>query len=361
MPKILFITAFPPNSKTAGQNYTRLLLEDLKSDYEIEVCYWAFPNHTVELSEDIAVTEMPMIPSLCNPMLIRYFPLFSKRFSYKTLAVLQDKANNADIVYFDFSQTFIFSRFINHPFKIGMSHDVIAQKYFRNQRFKLFSKWILRSEGHLIKSINHLFTFSIKDRKLLQNYYNVQSTVVPFFIDDKIQKLDLQNIRLEDYFVMYGAWNRSENVESLKWVMANYFENIPPIKIIGGGLSQQIQEALVEYPMIEYLGFVDNPYSIIAKSKALIAPLFHGAGVKVKAIESLALGTPIIGNDITFEGLPALTSNALIDVTTQSVFKLALYKLSGVDINTKQNIRNDFKVSYCGTPFKMHLKRILNA
>jgi len=33
-------------------------------------------------------------------------------------------------------------------------------------------------------------------------------------------------------------------------------------------------------------------------SKALISPLFTGAGIKVKVIEALACGIPVIGTDI---------------------------------------------------------------
>lgn len=52
------------------------------------------------------------------------------------------------------------------------------------------------------------------------------------------------------------------------------------------------------------MGFVENPLDIIYKSAALIAPLFTGAGVKVKVIDAFTTGTPVIGTEIAFEGLP---------------------------------------------------------
>ena len=54
---------------------------------------------------------------------------------------------------------------------------------------------------------------------------------------------------------------------------------------------------------VEYLGFVDNPYPIIANAKAEIASLHKGAGVKVKCVEALGSGTPIIGTEVAFEGI----------------------------------------------------------
>ena len=60
------------------------------------------------------------------------------------------------------------------------------------------------------------------------------------------------------------------------------------------------------------LGFVDNPYKIMSESLGLIAPLFHGAGIKVKVIESLACGTPVIGTEVAFEGIDFIENKYLI-------------------------------------------------
>ncbi|MFH1933511.1 MAG: glycosyltransferase family 4 protein [Pseudomonadota bacterium] len=54
---------------------------------------------------------------------------------------------------------------------------------------------------------------------------------------------------------------------------------------------------------IRYLGFLNNPYSVISKARALIAPLFQGGGVKVNCLESLLCGIPIIGTNVAFEGI----------------------------------------------------------
>ena len=44
--KILFITAFPPCQKTAGQDYThRLILDLLSKGHEISVVYAEYPSH----------------------------------------------------------------------------------------------------------------------------------------------------------------------------------------------------------------------------------------------------------------------------------------------------------------------------
>ena len=96
---------------------------------------------------------------------------------------------------------------------------------------------------------------------------------------------------------------------------------------------------------IEYLGFVDNPYPIIANAKALISPLFTGAGVKVKVIDALACGTPVIGTDISFEGIDEDFSSFMLLANTPEEF---VHKIKTVDITLedKLNFRKKFISCY---------------
>ena len=360
MLRILFVTAFPPNTKTAGQNYSRQLLEDLSSDYDIEVCYWGYPEHDVELSEKIKCAEMPKPRFRKNRMLLKYFPIFSKRYSKQALRILRKKAENADILYFDFSQVFIYSKFINHPFKIGMSHDVIAQKYSRLPKYKPFMPWIRWSEKKLLQSVKSIFTFSTKDCNAIRDFYNLPCSTVPFYLEENLKKISLRDCNPEDYFIMYGAWNRKENEESLEWVIKNYNSNFPQLRVIGGGLSDYYISIISKLPNIEYIGFVENPYPLIAKSNGLIAPLFHGAGVKVKAIEALALGTPVLGTEVTFEGLPDMHQDVLIRLTNQTALRETISKLMKLTSEIKLEIQNEFKEKYIQRTFKEQLYFLIN-
>jgi hypothetical protein len=49
MNRILFITAFPPNRKTAGQNYSKELLNSLKDTFDIDLISFSYPNHDIEI------------------------------------------------------------------------------------------------------------------------------------------------------------------------------------------------------------------------------------------------------------------------------------------------------------------------
>jgi len=69
---------------------------------------------------------------------------------------------------------------------------------------------------------------------------------------------------------------------------------------MGSGLDKKI---ISKFENIEYLGFIENPFVIIENSKALITPIFKGAGVKIKVFDALSCGVPVIGNVLAFESL----------------------------------------------------------
>ena len=77
---ILYITAFPPNQKTAGQDYSRRLLDDLVSrGHKISLIYAEYPEHEPELSSQIKILAK-IKPSLKNCFAQPFInPFFTKR------------------------------------------------------------------------------------------------------------------------------------------------------------------------------------------------------------------------------------------------------------------------------------------
>ena len=308
--KILFITPFSPDNQGKCVSYTGQLLKELSKDHIIDLVYFRYRNDSsyvpyntninVILEKVISIKDK-IIGILSLPFI---FPLFTSRFNVHISSFLQRKIVEVDYdyIYFDFSQTFAYVPYLHHPNKILMSHDVIAQKYSRMKRY--LRPWAVASEKFLLNRGGAIFTFSEKDSSLIKNLYNIDSYHTTFFLNENVIRA-VPNIN-SDYYVFFGAWSREENLEGLKWFLDNVYNYLPQninFKIIGGGLPDAQKARIKILPNVEYLGYVDNPYPIIANAKAEIAPLHMGAGVKVKCIEALGVGTPIIGTQIAFEGI----------------------------------------------------------
>lgn len=311
--KILFITAFPPNRMTAGQNYTRNLLDDLSVLHDVELIYFDYSDHTIELNkiQKIKKRKASIQKKIINCLKLFFVhPFFSSRFSLSLWFYIYRNQNKFDLIYFDFSQVFIYNCFIKRKRVVVMSHDVIFQKFNRRKKIIdiVFGNFVRFWEEFLLRRASKILVFSDKDAELIYANYKLKSETVDFYIEKDIKEINHYEIAIKNEFCFYGAWNREENLEGLSWFIKNVLPKTSKFNfvILGGSMPENYKAEINNYSNMRYLGFVNNPYPIIAASQALIAPIFNGAGVKVKVLESLCSGTAVLGTDVAFEGIKEL-------------------------------------------------------
>lgn len=358
--QILFITAFPPSLIAAGEKYTKLLIDELSKNHKIDLIYFKDKN---QLKYDphnnnifpIKIIKTGFLKKICNIVLTPlFFPLFTVKFNWFLLIAIkkQLKLKRYDIIYFDFSQTFLYAKYIKHDCKILMSHDVIYQRYERRYNSKIINFMCLYSEKIALNcNYNKLYTFSEKDSNLIKLLYKSKSEPTTFFINNNILNVNLNSIKT-NYFVFFAMWQRNDNFEGLRWFIENVLPNIKTecaFKIIGMNLPSFFVKEIQKHKNVTYLGFVENPYEIISEAKALISPLFNGAGVKVKVIESLACGTPVIGTSLSFEGITSLTNRECIVANTKEDFVKSIESFN-FSFTDKKKLRNLFIETYYNKP-----------
>lgn len=368
MKHILFITPFAPSDIGAAMKFTKKTIETLSQSYKIDLVYFkaegeAFydvPNKNVRILEVYNVSLKDRLFSvLQKPWL---YPVFSVRYRRELKCKLDRyvKENRYDLIFLDHSQSFIYGKAFPDIPKILMSHDVIYQRVSRVS-MKAVSAWCHSSEKKILNQPNsHVFTFSTKDKDLLEKQYNLSSFVTCGNIDDSIYSIYPKQI--DNTFVFFGQWVRKDNSEGLEWFLKKIYPQIPTgvkIAIIGRGLSHKLHAYIDKLENVEYLGFVDNPYQLIANSKAVLSPLFSGAGVKFKVLESIACGTPVIGSEIAFEGIPKEYADFMINAHSVDEY---LEKMSSVtcDIACRTRMKNKFIKEYINPYLIKHIHSIID-
>lgn len=361
MKKILFLTPFVPSNRAGGENFTRLLLEQLSINNKIDLLYYRYaddpiykaPNENVRVIKEIVNSTYVKIKNfLVYP---KMHPIFSIRFNRSILAFLKKivEKNRYDVLFLDHTQMALYGKFFPSVKKILMSHDVMAQRFSRKGGF-VSKKLILGGEGELMRMPNTtVFTFSEKDRRIIHHYYDLDSKVTNFFLDQSIIEACPENVA--NRIVFFGKWKRSDNFDGLQWFFDHCYEKLSKnvtISIIGKWLPEEFVSRIKKMKNVEYLGFVENPYPLIANSIATISPIFSGAGVKVKVVESLACGTPTIGNDIAFEGISEDFGDFMVRVNSPEEYVNAImsleiaiekrkaFKVKFIDLYQSQSICN---------------------
>lgn len=354
MKHFLFLTPYVPSSRAGGENFTRLLLEKLSMNNKIDLIYYRYgddpvykcPNDNVRVMKEIInSTVVKLKHALLYPTM---HPIFTIRFDRGLLAYVKQlmAENKYDLLYLDHSQMFLYGKYFPEVKKLLMAHDVMAQRFSRRGNW-LSKKLILGGEGGLMKMpISTVFTFSEKDNRIVKEAYGLDALSTNFFLDQMV--IDAVPNQVDKRIVFFGKWKRPDNFDGLKWFFDNVYDKISKdltISIVGKWLPEQFEARLKELKNVEYLGFVDNPYNMIANSMATISPIFTGAGVKVKVVESLACGTPVIGNDIAFEGIAETYKDFMLHADTPEEYAKQINDMA-ISLDARQQYKKYFMENY---------------
>jgi len=221
----------------------------------------------------------------------------------------------------------------------------------------MLNPFVIKSEKYIFNNSNaKVFCHSVKDQKLLESTYSVQPQVTSLYYDKFVK--ETFPLCVGNYFVLFANWKRSDNSNGLRWFLHYvfpYLDNDVKIKIIGPGLSIKLLQGIKKYQNLDYLGFIENPYQIISNAKALISPLFTGAGIKVKVMESLACGTHVIGTKISFEGIPEIFDKYMIHTENQKEF---IAKINNINIQLSD--KEDLKEIFLESNMKNKIKAFID-
>jgi glycosyltransferase involved in cell wall biosynthesis len=365
--KVLFLTAFVPNAAAAAEKNSMIMIKELSEYFDIDVVYFKYKDQKDYVPEagNIRVlrviennTILKMVDAILYPI---YHPMFTIRYNYilKNWLQKQVKKNEYAAIVYEHNQMFIYAKKLKtNAVNILYAYDIMAQRIGRSSN-KLMAKFCKYSEKASFDVDNsYLFTVSKKDSELVNQIYHLDSRYALAYIEEQVK--DVVPVEVKDEYCFIGKWTRADNLDGVIW----FYETIAPhikkpvtINIIGKNFPED--KIICNNPMVKtnFTGFVDNPYPLIASCRAMFAPLFTGAGVKQKVFESIACGTPVIGTEIAFEGLPEKYSNMMLLANDVDSY----FKAMEVDIpvEERRRIKKEFIADYTSETIPQFLNSIL--
>lgn len=105
-----------------------------------------------------------------------------------------------------------------------------------------------------------------------------------------------------------GALSYHANYDAVHYFLAEIFPLIlaqaPETRLLVTGSTQGVAlERLPQCPNVHFTGYLDDIWSAVAGSWVSVVPLRLGGGTRLKVLESLALGTPVVATPKGVEGL----------------------------------------------------------
>lgn len=305
---LLLISAIPPQPQNSG-GATRIknTLTELSKYYNIDF---------VSFDE----TETKTQPKRFSLFFTKFIPYwFTPWYSQELISKVKDliKQNKYDIIQIEFSQLLYLAKYLpKNTKKVFTSHDVASISFYRRIfddhpsilkiifRYLTFLQIYFYEKKYLPK-FDTIITVSQKDKQTLQKQLPNQKIIC---LENGIEKINfIKRTSSKTISLGYiGSFEHTPNLNAVRY----FFDQIDPLLnkekinyqlyLAGKNDSRFVKN---NFPKITDLGMVKETQDFYKNIDFLITPIFAGSGSRIKILESLSFGVPVISSPIGAEGI----------------------------------------------------------
>lgn len=227
---------------------------------------------------------------------------------------------SADLVHVEFTELLPWVRYVKERYPAKrvcyVAHDIVFQKkgreaakhFFLNpwRNLDLFLTWM--SENRFLGSADRVIVLNGKDAALLPRHAARVSVVAPYAEKPPLNGSKGLEGLPERYVVYFGAMARPENyLAALSFIRRCWPElhrEFPDLRfyVVGSRPHPRLQHYNGRDNIV-ITGFVEEPHGYLANALLTVAPITLGAGIKVKVLESLMAGSPVVAFPAGAEGI----------------------------------------------------------
>lgn len=331
--KILFIThqlPYPPISggvikswkllKFLSNKYevglaSLLKVEDKKSEETIQSKLSLTDYYSEYLS--IPRTYFTILKGLLFNSTINFYRNYSKSFQQK----IESFAKDYQVLLIDHYEMY---QYVPKDFKgkvILHTHNAEFMLWQRmaeieNNPIKKFllsyeAKRVLHAEKKMVEKSQLVFA-TPSDQKIYKKFgFDLSQCRDTYHLgnDDLLELEDIQFEETENAITFMGTMDWEPNVDGLLWFIQEVYpgikkeENGIKLYVLGGNVDDRIKKEAALDNSIVLTGFVKDIDTYLKKTRVFIIPLRFGSGMKVKVLDGMFRGTPMVSTSVGAEGI----------------------------------------------------------
>ena len=168
-------------------------------------------------------------------------------------------------------------------------------------------------QNSLLSDFTYLYAISENEAETLVSQYGLSADKVRLVLPIPTDKLCGDKARREGMPFMlsyFGDLTLPNNYIGLHWFCDNVLPKLNGDRVelhVAGKGSEQFSV----YDRVRVCGFVDDIDAFVCQSQIVVAPIFSGAGVKIKVLDAIGYGKPLITTPKGAEGFPSWLTNQL--------------------------------------------------
>lgn len=164
-----------------------------------------------------------------------------------------------------------------------------------------------RWEKHVFDSARQILAVTEHDRSHFAVHFDCPVTVIDNGVDCR-HLADVCPNNNGCAMTFLGNFDYFPNIDAVKWgveeVLPLVRAELPDVKFkICGHNCQAVHALLGDPPGVEWGGFIDDLADLYRQSTLFLSPIRHGGGSKLKILEAMAAGMPIVATPQSFSGL----------------------------------------------------------
>jgi glycosyltransferase involved in cell wall biosynthesis len=325
------VLPYPPDSgpkvktwnviKYLVQRHRVTLVSFVRGDQSADVRYLEQYCHavcTVSMDRGAVQDGLAMVRSLLTGQ-----PWMMVRDDRKAMRALIDRLaaeQRFDVVHADQLNMCQYAERIPGAFKVLDAHNALWLLYQRlwntmspgPRKFLLGRDWrLLKSyEGRLVREFDAVLAVSQEDKAALQQAagQSVDATVIPIAIDtDEVTVVERKDALR--HILHIGTMYWPPNVDGVDWFINEIYPLIrqqrPDVEfdVVGSRPPDRLLALNNAGMGINVTGYVQDPTPYLERTGVMVVPLLAGGGMRVKILNALAQGLPIVSTSLGCESI----------------------------------------------------------
>lgn len=357
----------------ASRNYLELFSEIFKdTNIDVLICSEYLKN-----AKQSDFTNCKFIPVAPRTRFGKYMsPLTGVLHRHNDVAKRMIAENDYDYCIFDHNS--IAGSLVDDCRKAGIKTIVLnhncEQEYFRDNNSKIKNLLLLpvvrRNEIHSYKECDYNIFLTEEDEATFKKLYGSSETksIVGGCFLRKGEKINVENDRPFDKenpkIVISGTMGNVQNLDGINYFLDVLYRFVPEnmsVVLTGRNPSGELKEKVAQYNNVRIIENPENILYIVGQCDIFVCPTRLGGGMKLRIIDGLRCGLPVIAHKVSARGYTHFMKNGIVrQFESPEEFKVCLEETLS-DIKSKRldmhKIKSEADIFFS---FNTALERIKN-
>jgi len=224
------------------------------------------------------------------------------------------------------------------------THNLLARMYERfaatarnplRRGYTTIQWWrMARYEPAILRAVDRVLVCSDLERDLVRVAGARNAMVVPNGVDVGAYARNSRSPSDRPTILFTGGLAYAPNAEGVRWFVLEVLPELRRILprfrlvVVGKGAPPSLSSLAVPGE-IEFSGWVEDVRAPLAEADVSVAPLRVGGGTRIKILESMAAGVPVVATRVGAEGIDAQDGASIVLADEPAAMARAIADLAG--------------------------------